>query len=655
MNPKYPVENKQGEYPGPAYNRPEAVVVEPSHAQPGQGASDAPGSSGNNRFFEQIKSAGEKALIGAKEIGGKVIDEAKVLGDRVAATGITAKITDQAKEIGGKVADGAKEIGAKVADGAKELGGKVVVGVATGYDFVKEKVVSNDPVEGQNPEETPNGVPQTDERSGNKIVSFGIDMTKNLTGKILGLKDQIKDGFSKARSGLLAGPSAAINKYIRLKIEKMLINYLTSQPVKIKKALKDPDMCPCVQRRVDDLVDEFWPDVQNEILYQVRLKTNQPVLEDKGDPAVDACCCMVPYIRFKAWFLYTYDPVDASIWKSFKTFSWWLLLLIEIFPYYGVQAVFKLIYFLLMDKNDEFQLVQFILNFKKLQFFTLGFLSSVIGYAFYYYCATFQSSHGVDKLNTCAARGSADVIVYILELGGFVLQIVLVWWAYLLVPCSKKKGVPRFTIASEEVQAENDDARRETCCNFTTRGGRLGKFMCWEFFITLVSAAVFAVLFLILRNVNDFVSMRSSIFLVKCIYGLLSFPFIIFAIPQLTVLLSKTRETKYNKYGRCVPYLPTLYEAKKREEELLRKKAERKATREARRVMQATAIGVQSMMKQGVAEVIEDEDIDDLINDDGVNLFDEDLMSLLQPAGANSQADINLRVGGGIRPRGGEQ
>src|SRR3990167_6894937 len=432
MNPNYPVDQQQqpGAYPAPAYNRPEAVVVLP---QPDQGQP-----SGSPTFLEQIKTAGAKALDGAKEIGGKVIDEAKELGDKVAATEMGGKVIGGAKEYGGKIADGAKEyggkfadgaveLGAKVAVGAKEIGGKVIDGVSTGYDYVKEKVSSPEkPEEPQIGEVTEIQVPQTDDRSGNKIVSFGIDMTKKINGKIMGLKDQIKQGFSRAKNGLLAGPSAAINKFIRLKIEKMLINYLSSQPSKIKKAIKDPDMCPCVERRVDDLVDEFWPDIQNEILYQVRLKTNKPVLEDKGDPAVNACCCMITYIRFKAWFLYTYDPVDVSIWKSIKSFSWWFLLLIEIFPYYGVQAAFKLIYFLLMDKNDEFQLVQFILNFKKLQFFTLGFLSSVIGYAFYYYCATFESGNGVDKLNTCAARGSNDVLVYILEIGGFGLQVLLV-------------------------------------------------------------------------------------------------------------------------------------------------------------------------------------------------------------------------------------
>ena len=56
-------------------------------------------------------------------------------------------------------------------------------------------------------------------------------------------------------------PKRQVNGYIRLKIEKMLVNYLKKQPSRIKEALKDPDMCKCVQNKIDSMVDEYWPDV----------------------------------------------------------------------------------------------------------------------------------------------------------------------------------------------------------------------------------------------------------------------------------------------------------------------------------------------------------------------------------------------------------
>ena len=281
-------------------------------------------------------------------------------------------------------------------------------------------------------------------------------------------------------------------------------------------------MCKCIQNKIDSLVDEYWPDVQDEILYQIRLKNNQPALVDKGPPPTPCCC--IPCRSFKAWFLYTYDPVDRSIWYSLRTFSWWLLIVIESFPYYGVQSVFKLVYFLLMDKGDEYQLVQFILTFKKLQFLTLGCLSSILGYAFYYYCSTFPGQgQPSTSINRCASRGASDPLIYYLEIGGFSLQLLLVYSAYMLIPCSKQKGMPRFglmTSAHRREVEEREGRRGRGCCG--QRGNRLNGFMLWELFTCILSIGIFIALMYALQSADQSISMRSSVFLVKTVYGLLS-------------------------------------------------------------------------------------------------------------------------------------
>jgi hypothetical protein len=66
---------------------------------------------------------------------------------------------------------------------------------------------------------------------------------------------------------------------------------------------------------------------------------------------------------------------------------WWFFLIVSLFPYWGVQPFFYVLIWLMIDKSDEFQLVQFILNYKKLQFFTQGIVSGVIGYCLYFFCA----------------------------------------------------------------------------------------------------------------------------------------------------------------------------------------------------------------------------------------------------------------------------
>ena len=54
----------------------------------------------------------------------------------------------------------------------------------------------------------------------------------------------------------------------------------------------------------------------------------------------------------------------------------------------------------MIDKSDEYQLVQYILSFKKMQFITAGIIESVIGYLYYFVCANmheYQSNISFDN------------------------------------------------------------------------------------------------------------------------------------------------------------------------------------------------------------------------------------------------------------------
>ncbi len=35
----------------------------------------------------------------------------------------------------------------------------------------------------------------------------------------------------------------------------------------VKDGAKDPDMCNCVKNTVDDMVDEIWPDIVDEVKF----------------------------------------------------------------------------------------------------------------------------------------------------------------------------------------------------------------------------------------------------------------------------------------------------------------------------------------------------------------------------------------------------
>lgn len=47
-------------------------------------------------------------------------------------------------------------------------------------------------------------------------------------------------------------------------------------------------------------------------------------------------------------------------------------------------------------------------------------------------------------------------------------------------------------------------------------------------------------------------------YLAKTIYGLLSFPFLVFRIPGLTWILTRSHGTGYDVHGNCVPLVSNL-------------------------------------------------------------------------------------------------
>lgn len=88
--------------------------------------------------------------------------------------------------------------------------------------------------------------------------------------------------------------------------------------------------------------------------------------------------------------------VDKSIWAQYKWISWWFFLLVSMFPLYGVQPFFFAFIFLMIDKRDEYQLVSYILGFKKMIFVSAGVENGIIGYIQYFVCATLNDYKEVD-------------------------------------------------------------------------------------------------------------------------------------------------------------------------------------------------------------------------------------------------------------------
>jgi hypothetical protein len=85
-------------------------------------------------------------------------------------------------------------------------------------------------------------------------------------------------------------------------------------------------------------------------------------------------------------------PYDRTIWKQIKTFWWWVFFLIGLIPTFGVNPLYNFFGFVMIDKEDEYQLVSYILDYKAAQFLTQGVISASTAYVQYYYCATMNKN-----------------------------------------------------------------------------------------------------------------------------------------------------------------------------------------------------------------------------------------------------------------------
>lgn len=151
-------------------------------------------------------------------------------------------------------------------------------------------------------------------------------------------------------------------------------------------------------------------------------------------PPQNRFCLFLPWFFLREKYLYANDPYDQSIWKKFRNPWWWFFTLVAAFPFFGVQPCFFLFVFLCIDKDDEFQLVKFILGFKKMQFITQGAINGTIGYLQYFSCVNMNNNKS-GKLNQSSCPGQQLNFYY--DAAVFVLQILLIWFAWAMLPCSK--------------------------------------------------------------------------------------------------------------------------------------------------------------------------------------------------------------------------
>ena len=242
----------------------------------------------------------------------------------------------------------------------------------------------------------------------------------------------------------------------------------------------DSEAPACVRGLEGAVFDEVWPHVEIEIRSAVDNKFRKREADegkaDEGKAAAAAAaavhnpCCPWP----RAFILYHWSPFDRGFWGRLRD-PWHVVMrVLTLFPMFGVRSLFFAVILLLVlwdpsrQGPDEYQLVRFILGFKALHCISAGVLATLIAVPQFLRCVNLHvkdEDHNHGPVHNCHLTGpgaagylSTDMFLA-LDLGGFVLNSVLVWMALLaLRGCSFRHGKRRARFLMDK-EKKNDQAK----------------------------------------------------------------------------------------------------------------------------------------------------------------------------------------------------
>eukprot|EP01064_Diplonema_japonicum_P030756 TRINITY_DN5309_c0_g3_i1.p1 TRINITY_DN5309_c0_g3~~TRINITY_DN5309_c0_g3_i1.p1 ORF type:complete len:505 (+),score=107.81 TRINITY_DN5309_c0_g3_i1:33-1547(+) len=360
------------------------------------------------------------------------------------------------------------------------------------------------------------------------------------------------------------------------RVEELLDTGLDKLLPKIKSAAKDKYMPRVLQNCVDRVIDAFWFDTKEEVIEIVLGRFRPPIQTEDNESDVTCCAPLIARLRYGLY------PYDKTVWQSFRDPVFVVFKLLSLVPVPGLLQVLWFFVFLIIDKEDEFQLLQYILSFKSMQFITMGVIKVIIGSALFFSCIT--------KLppNCDAVWGSSrpEAIGLIL----LMCHMVVVWIAFYLLKGSKKKGSYHALLKADHERrgfkameegvymASTTEARmnrRKTESEYPYLGHRTMKWLLYDMVVFLLCLVLGLVS--MFGHANSKARITSSdreggiisnwrftatLYWLQTLYGLFAFPFFVFSIPVLKTVFTHAKPTAYKQNGKCVPYIGTTEEAR---------------------------------------------------------------------------------------------
>uniref|UniRef100_A0A7S4V4P3 PX domain-containing protein n=1 Tax=Alexandrium monilatum TaxID=311494 RepID=A0A7S4V4P3_9DINO len=315
--------------------------------------------------------------------------------------------------------------------------------------------------------------------------------------------------------------------------------------------LADPDMWPSIRSGANAALDRMLLDIEHEIERNLHFSLLQQQADaDALGPAGGVFTGI--WWRFRAFVLHHYLPHNRYIFGKLKDPVYLFLYMATMIPVHGVRvAVFSVILLMILFPGppDEYQLINYILLFKGMQFLTSGLIAMAMGAMKYFACYSWHK----DALLACVDAGGPGANDSIGQLIDYLGSITLVWIAFSVLPRSKRHA-PEAPIVSGKVSASDEEGA----------GGRLRHLLHYDVKCFVLSLLLLAVL----TTVTCFDHLKSgslgslvaapqfcaNVFWCCNLYSILSLPFASFSIPGWQTVLTHSDPTGFNKHGACVPF-----------------------------------------------------------------------------------------------------
>ena len=357
-----------------------------------------------------------KRIKAVKKKAAEAAEAAKQKATDIANSDTTKEILEQSKQLAQKTADEAVRTGKKVGSLAKEKAEKTAKVVADTVQAEDTKKAV------QKAKETVVATTKTAVRTGKKVKETVVATTKTAVKVVDKQTDKYIPQTKKNVAKKMDLAEAAINPLYQDAKRKIsdkaneVIDFGNKTALKIahrvshkvlnkagksmaKAAGADPDMPSVIRSTIESTVDNVVKDIKIQMDENLELMIRGTDDEQKKKILADPpdCCRPNPYHWFKAWILYTMFPHDKSIWAQLRNPWYYIFTIISLSPY-GVSQIWWLLMFILRDKHDEYQLVNFIVSIKVAGFFSVGVIPTFLGVFKYIECANSSS-------NPCSTNG----------------------------------------------------------------------------------------------------------------------------------------------------------------------------------------------------------------------------------------------------------